>query len=289
MTERYLYNKAKIFLRPYEYLELEQPFFPANIVAEFDEFHLLDKIPVIDSLILEGGDAENAAFDSLYKHTEIKSMEIDYYETEGYSLWTIDLSNFPSLQILVSRSSYNFANISFAKSLKALLVGEWYNPDFSVLEGSGIESLVIINGKKLISFNGFLSDSLKTLFVSYSRVKEISTLSSFNSLEQLEIDHCHCIADWNSFCMPSLKILFLLGNNKLQSVLFVNNLPNLQSFLLEGSIEDGNLVPLKRLNRCFVSPHKKYYNVSKHELKEVYDFKTPLNIEPQFRYRDRNI
>ena len=33
MTERYLYNKAKIFLRPYEYLELEQPIFPANIVA----------------------------------------------------------------------------------------------------------------------------------------------------------------------------------------------------------------------------------------------------------------
>ena len=287
--KRYLYNVEKDFLRPYEYLESERPVSPANIIAEFDELKLLDRIPAIDSLILEGGDAENAAFDSLYRHTEIKSLKIAYYETDGYSLWTIDLSFFSSLQILVSSTSYNFKNIRSIGSLKALLVREWYNTDLGILDGSEIESLVIVNGRKLISFGGFSSERLKALFVSYSRAEKIAPLESFRCLELLELDHCHRITDWDSFCLPGLKILFLLGNNKLRSVSFVDNLPDLRSFLLEGSIGDGDLLPLKRLDRCFVTPFKKNYNVSRHEIKEVYDYKTPLSIEPRFRYRDRNI
>ena len=281
---RFFYNTEKEYIHPSEYHASSRHTTPINIITEFDDLHLLDHIPAIDSLILEGGDAEHASFDSLYRHTEIRSLMLDYYEADDIDLWTIDVSRFPDLKILVSRSSYDFVNVSLSKSLKALLVGEWHHHDLGILAESEIESLVIANGKKLHSLSGFRGGHLKELSISYSPIKQISSLSSFNRLELFEADNCKHIADWCAFAPPSLKVLTIIGNSVLPSISFVNCLPLLQSFVFEGCIEDGDLFPLKRLERCFVAPHKRHYNIPHKELNEDYSHKTALSIDPEYDY-----
>ena len=284
MVERFFYNESKVFLSPNEYCALDDSRKPGSIIVELDDIQSLDTIPAIDTLIIQGGNVERESLKSLYHHPEIRCLMIDYYETEGYSEWTIDISKLCSLEILVSHTSYGFANIQDAKALRALVVTEWYQDDLSLLEGSSIESLIIGNGKRLKSLSGFSGRYIKVLQISHSPITEISELSNWCRLELLEIDHCHRIQDWNGLTSERLMVLLILGNNTLPSISFVDSIPCLQSLVFEGTIRDGNLMPLKRLSRCIVSPHRKCYNVSREELQPVVTHKTELSIRPEFNY-----
>ena len=106
--ERFFYNELINFSSPSQY-NSESP--EANIIVGFDELCELKAVKNIKRLIISGGNAECADFSSLYMHSEIKALMLDYYETEAIGKWSIDLSNFCHLELLVSNSSMNYSNL----------------------------------------------------------------------------------------------------------------------------------------------------------------------------------
>ena len=142
--------------------------------------------------------------------------------------------------------------------------------------GCNLESLVVLNGLKNI--DGYENNNLHILSLSYSSINRIQHLSNLSSLEILEIDHCPRICDWDAFQSSSLKILLMLGNNRIDSIDFIVNLPNLKALVFEGTIGNGDIKSLKRLERCALTPHKRFYNVSQKELAYPQNYKTSLDV-----------
>ncbi len=247
-----------------------------NLIVGFDDFSLLDEVGPIDKLIITSGDASTAHYEALYRHSEIKGLTLDYYEDESFSPWTVDLSFFPDLRILDSNSSLNFCNIMCEKKLRGLFVKEWHEATLDKIFGCALESLILGSGVDRI--DGYENDNLHIFSLSYSSINKIQYLSSFSNLEILEIDHCPRIEDWSEFYSSSLKILLMLGNNRIESINFINNLPNLKSLVFEGTIGNGDIKSLKRLERCALTPHKRFYNVSQKELAYPQNYKTSLSV-----------
>ena len=99
------------------------------------------------------------------------------------------------------------------------------------------------------------------------------------SLRQQGYYDCPRIKDWSEFYSSSLKILLMLGNNRIESINFINNLPNLKSLVFEGTIGNGDIKSLKRLERCALTPHKRFYNVSQKELTYPQNYKTLIDLQ----------
>jgi hypothetical protein len=259
-----------------EYLDFADKSQSVNLILGFDDFSLLDEVGPIDKLIITSGDASTAHYDALYRHSEIKGLSLDYYEDESFSPWTVDLSFFPDLRILNSNSSLNFCNIMCEKKLRGLFVKEWHEATLDRIMGCNLESLVVLNGLKNI--DGYENNNLHIFSLSYSSIDKIHHLSNLNSLEVLEVDHCPRICDWSDFRSSSLKILLMLGNNRIDSIDFIVNLPNLKALVFEGTIGNGDIKSLKRLERCALTPHKRFYNVSQKELAYPQNYKTSLDV-----------
>ncbi len=286
--ERFFFNENMVFLSPDQFIESHNLMLETNIIVELGELEKLNSIPFIHRLIILGGDANIADFSYLYKHSEIKALMIDYYETESVSNWSIDVSYFDRLELLVSNSSYNFQNIQKAKSIKALLVKKWFENDLRCISRLPIESLIISNG--LHSLDNYENNALRSLSISYSKCETIAQISTLRNLEILELDHCHKISDWNLLNSASLKALLALGYNHVSSISFIDNIPNLSSFVFEGSIDDGNVLWAKRLKRCFIMPWKRWYNCKRSEINTVNTEKTSICIDPSIDYfKNRNI
>ena len=183
---------------------------------------------------------------------------------------------FPDLRILNSNSSLNFCNIMCEKKLRGLFVKEWHEATLDRIMGCNLESLVVLNGLKNI--DGYENNNLHIFSLSYSSIDKIHHLSNLNSLEVLEVDHCPRICDWSDFRSSSLKILLMLGNNRIDSIDFIVNLPNLKALVFEGTIGNGDIKSLKRLERCALTPHKRFYNVSQKELAYPQNYKTSLDV-----------
>ena len=276
MRRRVLFRKFYDFYTIDDYFSLADRSQKANLILGFDDFNLLDEVGPIDKLIITSGDASTAHYDALYRHSEIKGLSLDYYEDESFSPWTVDLSFFPDLRILDSNSSLNFCNIMCEKKLRGLFVKEWHEATLDRIMGCNLESLVVLNGLKNI--DGYENNNLHIFSLSYSSIDKIHHLSNLNSLEVLEVDHCPRICDWSDFRSSSLKILLMLGNNYIDSIDFITNLPRLKALVFEGTIGNGDVKSLKRLERCALTPHKRFYNVSQKELAYPQNYKTSLDV-----------
>lgn len=282
MIERCFYNVFLPFYSPWEIKEGNIKMEEVNVILGLDEMALLDGIERINYLIITGGMPEEEGLCSLYSHSEIKGLMLDYWETDCRGKWSIDLQYFKNLKILISDSSLNFYNFHCLKDVKVLFVKKWYDQGLSCIKNVPIESLIIGNG--LLLDEEYYNPNLKEMSVSYSSITSITRLNNLSHLELLELDHCSVIEDWHSAALPSLKVLLLLGNNRLDSVSFVLNLPNLQSFVYEGIILNPDISVLTGLQRCALLPHSKKYSVKKNELKYNKSYKTELGIDPAYDY-----
>ena len=214
--ERVLFGKFYDFYTIDDYFDYADRSQNANLILGFDDFNMLDEVGPIDKLIITSGDASIADYGALYRHKEIKGLRLDYYEDESFSPWTVDLSFFPDLRILDSNSSLNFDNIQCEKKLKGLLVREWHETSLDRLTGCDLESLIIVKGLEQI--DGYKNDNLHIFSLSYSSINKIQQPSNLSSLEVLEIDQCSRICDWDDVHSQSLKILQMLGNNRIDSI-----------------------------------------------------------------------
>lgn len=284
MKQRFFFNRVALFydIAVDEVTSITSIDNDVNIIANIDNLQLLDQIKRIDRLIIESGNAKSASFDSLYKHSEIEELMLDYYETDYVGAWSVDLSHFPNLKILVSNSSLNYRNIDHLQYLKSLFVKWWFERDLSQLMNIPIESLVIMKG--LLSIDGYSNGFLKELSISYSPLDKVSDLSLLPTLEVLEVDHCPKIDDWESFQSKSLKVLLLLGNNVLESVSFIANNPSLLFFTYEGTIQNCDLLPLVNLQHCSLLPHKRIYNIERKKLNYNPKAKIVQSIESHYSF-----
>ncbi len=80
-----------------------------NVEIELSSLEYLCVFPVIHNLIITGGIPTAEGFDALYAHTELEQLVLDYEETDSDEEG-IDLSRFPNLKFVLSRSNLNILN-----------------------------------------------------------------------------------------------------------------------------------------------------------------------------------
>ncbi len=77
-----------------------------NIEIELGSLEYLCAFPIIRNLIITGGIPTDKGFEALYAHTELEQLVLDYEETDSDEEG-IDLSRFPNLRYVLSRSNLN--------------------------------------------------------------------------------------------------------------------------------------------------------------------------------------
>lgn len=80
-----------------------------NIEIELSSLEYLCVFPVIHNLIITGGIPTAEGFKTLYAHAELEQLVLDYEETDSDEEG-IDLSRFPNLKFVLSRSNLNILN-----------------------------------------------------------------------------------------------------------------------------------------------------------------------------------
>jgi len=80
-----------------------------NIEIELSSLEYLCVFPVIRNLIITGGIPTAKGFDTFYAHSELEQLVLDYEETDSDEEG-IDLSRFPNLKYVLSRSNLNIRN-----------------------------------------------------------------------------------------------------------------------------------------------------------------------------------
>lgn len=77
-----------------------------NIQIELSALHCLEKFKEVDTLIITGGAETEHGMQILYSQKSIRNLILDYEETDSDE-GGIELSNFPKLEYVKSRSNLN--------------------------------------------------------------------------------------------------------------------------------------------------------------------------------------
>lgn len=134
---------------------------------------------------------------------------------------------------------------------------------FPCFETDELESVRIF-GSRISSLAGIRKYQIKRLSLEYNRrlneVAEIAELQ--DSLEYLYIENCAKIVDFTFLKkLNNLKQLELRGSNKLESLDFINYMPNLEMFVFSMEVEDGDLTPCLKVPNAYCKKHRRNYNI----------------------------
>lgn len=234
-----------------------------NVLVSIGDVEFLKEFKSIERLIITPGQPPKDISGIFANMTSLKSLKLDYVEDEPGTDWCIDLSVFPSLQYLFSRSSYNFQGTS--PTLKTLVVMEWYQGDLTALHNSAIDSLRICGGK-LRTLHGLGTTSLCVLSLSNLRyLKDISDAQRLQ-IKVLEIENCNQIASLEEFSSDTLEYLMLEGRKPITSGQFLGQFPTLKRVILDIPIEDGDLSSLDSLEKAVLITNRRNFNRKDEEL-----------------------
>ena len=260
-----------------------------NVVVSLDNIKFLKDFNQVEKLIITSGQPSNSMYDVFSKMTSLKALKIDYEEVQPSTDWCIDISVFPKLEYLFSRSSYNFCGIYLTESLKTLKVMKWYEEDLERLKGASIDSLCICGGK-LQTLAGI--ENLSVQVLSLSNLRNLRNISSAKTipLKILELENCNEISSLESFSSKTLEYLMVYGKNKVQSGSFISNFKQLKRVMLDIVIEDGDLSFFDNLEHAVILTNKRVFNRTNSILpksRKKYIIKTI----PEWRYiySDRDI
>lgn len=260
-----------------------------NVIVSLDNINFLKHFNQIEKLIITSGQPSNSMYDVLSKMTSLTALKIDYEEVRPSTDWCIDISVFPKLEYLFSRSSYNFCGISMSESLKTLKVMKWYEKDLKQLKGASIDSLCICSGR-LQSLVGI--EELPIQILSLSNLRNLKDISSAETipLKILELENCNQISLFGSFSSKTLEYLMVYGKNKVQSGNFISKFECLKRVMLDIIIEDGDLSFFDNLEHAVILTNKRAFNRTNSKLPKS---KKRYTIEtiPEWRYifYNRNI
>ena len=260
-----------------------------NVIISLDNIKFLKSFNQIEKLIITSGQP-SYDMDSVFRDmTYLRSLKIDYEEVDPSTNWCIDISVFPRLEYLFSRSSYNFCGVSDSKTLKTLIVMKWYQNDLLSLKNSSLDSLCIYGGR-LKCLKGIEDTAIKILSLSNLRgLYDISWAKQL-PLKILEIENCNKIIDFEEFYSEDLEYLMIYGKNQISSGNFILKYKNLKRILLDVMIIDGDLNSFDNLEHAVILTDKKHFNRKNKELPKSL---TKYEIEniPDWRYiySNRNI
>lgn len=230
-----------------------------NVSIELDALKCLVFFPYVENLILRPGEIREENLACL-RGLQIKTLNLDYY-SDCIDSYSIDISQFPKLQLLFSRTQYNFSNIAKCPSLCTLIVQEWYCDDLTYLRGSHLQALCIFSGR-LQHLEGVQSmPNLRSISIANQRrLSDVHCLDSCCGLESLVIEKCNRVPILQLPTLPYLRYLALIGTQKAANLSFLDSYPKLEYLLLGIFIADGNLQALFKLKHCAILTDCRHYS-----------------------------
>lgn len=255
-----------------EELTKEGPRCNRNIEISMDALPCLQYLPNVEHLILTSGYVSDPGDLQFFTGLKIQSLEINYYAYD-IDVMTIDLSVFPVLELVFSRTQYGFKNVAGCVSLQTLIVQEWLTEDLQALSSSSIKALEIFSIGKLKSLSG-IENMRHLVSLSVCNQRQLVNCSQLGSLhlESLKIESCNKLDYEQLPIMPELRMLSLRGKVKLPDISFVLSMaPNLEWLWLDHVVEDGDLTPLQQLKHAVIFTDCRHYSHKDHQLPKTKD------------------
>lgn len=223
-----------------------------------DALCCLECFPCVQNLILKPGLINVDDLQYLY-NLPLKCLILSYFN-DSFCEYTIDLGQFPALEFVYARDSFNFYNVDQCTSLKTLYVYQWSMPTLELLGRSDIEVLKISVGK-LTSLKGIGTLShLRHFSVSYQRsLTDVKDIGARVSLEHLEMGNCGKVDLESIPTLDNLKILELFGCQIIENCDYFKRFPRLEYLILDCKILDGELSQFLRLKHCALLTDHRHY------------------------------
>ncbi|MGM9681214.1 MAG: hypothetical protein ACI3XR_06885 [Eubacteriales bacterium] len=230
-----------------------------NVITSVNNLQYLADFKQIERLILTSGETPNNVLEIIKTQQCLRALKIDYEETALSTSLCIDVSGFPSLEYLFSRSSFNFTGVSDSKTLRTLIVQSWYSDDLSKLSHSQIDSLSICCGR-LKTLKGIENVPLQIL--SLANLRGLSDISYVEKLplKILELVNCNKVTSFENLSSDTLEYLMIYGRNKVRSGSFIKKYKRLKRVMLDIIIEDGDLSVFDNLEKATILTDRRHYN-----------------------------
>ncbi len=237
----------------------------ACLEVSLDAIRCLKNFPNIRHLILTSGLISEDDLPYL-RGLAIRALMLDYYAEED-DLWTIDLSQFPQLELVFSITEHGFRNVEKCPRICTLIVQKWSSEDLSRLSGSRVRALKILSGK-LKSMNGV--DKMRELLsLDVSNQRYLANMSALenNQLESFALITCNKIDLAMIPAMPCARMIHLEGNARIQSAGdLLSHFPKVEWLLLGNVVSDGDLSALNNLSHAVVFTDCRHYSHKNREL-----------------------
>lgn len=242
-----------------------------ELAASIGDFKFLPIFPNLKMLCILCGEFFKEGEINLYCHKQLEALcfENSYFSDKSDTEGIIDLNEFPNIRALFTWE-YNVTNLPYAKTLQTLGI-DTMNTDLTYLSQlKNLDSLAV-GGKRLQSLTGIEDMNLQCVYVgSAKKLVDISSLeASENTLKFLKIDYCPNIKDFSVIRkLKKLESLSICGyKGILDNLDFIDELPNLNFFVTDYNVLNGNIKPLLRLPYASVLQNRKHYNLNDDDLK----------------------
>lgn len=242
-----------------------------EMAASIGDFKFLPIFPNLKRLTVLCGEFFQDGLENLYHHKQLEAIYFDngYISSKGDTEGVIDLKEFPNIRSL-STWEYNVINLSYAKSLQTLGIITM-NADLSYLSYLNNLDSLAVGGKYLQSFTGIQNMKLQCVYLDSSKkLADISSLeASMDSLKFLRIEDCPKIKDFSVLSkLHKLESLSICGNSgELKNLNFIYEMPNLEFFVSDYNVLDGNIKPLLKLPYASILQNHRHYNQKDDDLR----------------------
>ena len=243
--------------------------YTTKIAISLGDLEILSYLPQIERIVLLPGAVTERGLKELYSLQGLKLLDISYYETDTKAKDRIDLSNFSNLSALVSSTSLNFIRLDECDSIQTVKVLKWKEKSFQQLSGLRKLDTLDVSFASILTLDGLEDTALQCLHLSYCRnLKDISAILGCKNLKLIRIENCPHILNIEQTVkqLNNIVLLSITGKGIFQNLSFISDLNNLQFFVSDYNIVDGNLTPLKYLPYASILQNRRHYNMKDGEL-----------------------
>lgn len=258
-----------------------------ELAASIGDFKSLPIFPNLRMLTVLCGEFSQEGLKNLYRHKQLEALnfDINYVSSKDDTEGTIDLNEFPSIRSVFTWE-YNVANLSDAKTLQTLGI-ETVNTDLRYLSDLRELDSLAVGGKQLRSLVGI--ENMKLQCVCLESSKKLTDISSLeaakDTLKLLKIEYCPNIKDFSVLSkLKNLRSLSICGSKgELNSLDFINEMPDLNFFVTDHNILDGNIKPLLRLPYASILQNRRHYDLKDEDLRREQNVISPNDDIPKWR------
>ena len=236
-----------------------------------DDFSILDRCHVLEGLyLLPSFEAPNhISYEPVYRMPNLRKLEPCMVYGENDRRWTeFDCARLESAHKLewfgADGKKNLLKNVYALDGLKSLLISHCRGENLKDYVGSPVLDTLELLRCGMKTLDGMeTTRQLKVLnLVSCSKLESIEALeSAAETLTGLVIHGCPNLKDYSVLSkLKKLKRLSLIGSGNIQSLRFLEQLPELKTLLLGKNVLDGDLSYCDRLWHVGLYPNRRHYN-----------------------------